>query len=135
MKKLILCLAIMLGSFIVKGQSYSSSEWTLYDVTSVTKGSLYNGECYLGATNNNPSQTIIGIKRTAIMHISKESTFGCSIKNTVYEGNGVTYETRKDLTGDLILVSKKTIDGVLLINFINVTQQEVTVYGVKERKK
>lgn len=133
MKHLILCMSIMLGSFIVKGQSFSSNEWTLFDVTTVIKGSLRDGECYLGEPNNYPPKTIIAIKKTAVMLVSKDNTFGCSIVNTTYDSGGITYETRKDLSGDLILVKKTNQNGVQMIYFINVTRQIVDVYLVKQR--
>ena len=130
MKKLILCMAIILGSFIAKGQS--SINTRMYIIESCTPGRLANGQIYKGETYYADDYEVISITGD-VMYTHKglnaEITNEFRITNKERKANGVTYTTKQlPYYNTVIVMYSEHTNGKVTFSFIKPDKNEAFIY-------
>lgn len=128
MKTLILCLAIMLGSFIAQGEEFT------YKVLSITACLISNGEVIEGETTfPKDNRTIYVDEEEVSVVIEKTNTkITFDIKDRYFDEGILVYETTHRLSKDKVAILVKRYDnGIYTFSFINFNEENCYIYRVE----
>ncbi len=136
MKKLLLCLAIILGGFVVKGQDTSSvdSKSFTYKVLSITQCFFKNGEVIEGETTYPKDYRIVYVDEDIIsVYIKKTNiTVTLDIQDFKFDDGNLVYEAKHRLTGDkVVVIVKRFENGIYTFSFINFNDENCYIYRVE----
>lgn len=128
MKPLILCLAIMLGSFIAQGEEFT------YKVLSITECIFRNGEVIEGETTfPKDNRTIYVDEEEVSVVIEKTNTkITFDIKDFNFDEGILVYVTTHRLSKDKVAILVKRFDnGIYTFSFINFNEENCYIYRVE----
>lgn len=128
MKTLILCLAIMLGSFIAQGEEFT------YKVLSITECLIRDGKVFEGETTfPKDNRTIYVDEKEVSVVIEKTNTkITFDIKDFNFDEGILVYETTHRLSKDKVAILVKRYDnGIYTFSFINFKEENCYIYRVE----
>jgi len=135
MKKLLLCLAIILGSFIANGQDTADEKKSFtYKVLSITQCFFKNGKVVEGETTYLKDYRIVYVDQDIIsVYIKKTNiTVTLDIQDFKFDDGNLVYNAKHRLTEDKVVVMVKRFEnGIYTFSFINFNDETVYIYKVE----
>ena len=128
MKNLIICVAIMLGSFIAKGEVFT------YKVLSITQCIIRDGDIFEGETTYPKDDRTVYVDEDIIsVYIKKTNiTVTFDIQDFNFDDGNLVYQAKHRLTGNkVVVIVKRFENGIYTFSFINFSDENVYIYKVE----
>ena len=122
MKNLIICIALLFGSFIAIGQTSTDDETFTYRVTSITQCFIEDGEVFQGETTFPKDDRVIYIdnEEVSVIIYKRNIKITFDIKKFEFDEGNLVYTTKHRLSGDtVVIIVKRFKNGVYTFSFIN----------------
>lgn len=128
MKQMVLVVAILLGSFIAKGDEFT------YKVLSITQCIIRNGDVFEGETTYPKDDRTVYVDENIIsVYIKKtNTTVTFDIQDFDFDNGNLVYEAKHRLTGDkVVVIVKRFENGIYTFSFINFNDENCYIYRVE----